>query len=105
MFYQLFFSPQVKRYVIITYKDDIYELPYELPNNLRLQNFNNENCNTNKKTLEKQKLNFSSIALIHMKTRASLKYFVNDCSISKSLIWKTSYFDQNPRFLNEVLGA
>ena len=32
------------------------------------------------KTLEKQKLNFSRSVLIHMKTRFSLKYFVNDCS-------------------------
>ena len=34
---------------------------------------------TCKKTLEKQKLNFSHSALFHMKTRVSLKYFVNDC--------------------------
>ena len=31
------------------------------------------------KTLEKQKLNFSCSALFHMKTRASFKYFVNEC--------------------------
>ena len=30
------------------------------------------------KSLEKQKLNFSRIALFHMKTRVSLKHFVND---------------------------
>ena len=36
MFYQIFFSPQVKRWAIITYKHDVYELPDELPNNLRL---------------------------------------------------------------------
>ena len=34
--------------------------------------------NTSKKALEKQKLNFSRSALPHMKTRVSLKYFVND---------------------------
>ena len=34
------------------------------------------------KTLEKQKLNFSRIALFHIKTRLSLKYFVNDCSFA-----------------------
>ena len=30
------FSPQVKRWAIITYKHGIYELPHELPNDLRL---------------------------------------------------------------------
>ena len=36
MFYQIFFSPQVKRCAIITYEHGIYELPHELPNDLRL---------------------------------------------------------------------
>ena len=36
MFYQIFLSQQVKRWAIITYKHGIYELPHELPNNLRL---------------------------------------------------------------------
>ena len=35
MFYQTFLSPQVKRYAIITYKHNMYELPHELPNDLR----------------------------------------------------------------------
>ena len=35
MFYQIFISPQAKRCVIITYKHGIYELPHELPNDLR----------------------------------------------------------------------
>ena len=35
MFFQIFFSPQVKQYSIITYKLGIYELPQELPNKLR----------------------------------------------------------------------
>ena len=38
------------------------------------QNF----VNTSKKLL-KNKLNFSDDKLFHMKTRVSLKYFVNDC--------------------------
>ena len=38
MFYQIFLSPQVKRRAIITYKHGIYELPHELPNDLRLKN-------------------------------------------------------------------
>ena len=36
MFCQIFLSPQVKRWSIITYKHGIYELPHELPNDLRL---------------------------------------------------------------------
>ena len=36
MFYQIFLSPQVKRCAIVTYKHGIYELPQELPNDLRL---------------------------------------------------------------------
>ena len=34
---------------------------------------------TPKKTLEKQKLNFSPSALFHLKTRVSRKYCLNDC--------------------------
>ena len=37
MFYQIFLSPEVKRCAIITYKHDIYELPHELLNDLRLR--------------------------------------------------------------------
>ena len=36
MFYQISLSPQVKRWAIITDKHGIYELPHELPNDLRL---------------------------------------------------------------------
>ena len=39
MFYQTFLSPQVKRCAIITYKHGVYELPHELPNDLRLRNY------------------------------------------------------------------
>ena len=35
MFYQIFLSPQVKRWAIITYKHGIYQFPHELPNDLR----------------------------------------------------------------------
>ena len=35
MFYQIFFTPQVKRWAIITYKHHKFELPRELPNDLR----------------------------------------------------------------------
>ena len=37
MFYQLFLSPQVKRWAIITYTHCIGDLSHELPNNLRLR--------------------------------------------------------------------
>ena len=37
IFYQIFFLPQVKPCVIVTYKHGIYELPYELSNDLRLR--------------------------------------------------------------------
>ena len=30
MFSQIFLSPQVKRYAIITYKHDIYKFPHEV---------------------------------------------------------------------------
>ena len=36
MFYQIFFSPQVKRRAIITYKHGMYKSLHELSNNLRL---------------------------------------------------------------------
>ena len=42
-------------------------------------------CQYWQKALEKQKLNFSRRALFHMKTRVSLKYFVNDCSFKSYL--------------------
>ena len=35
MFYQIIFSLQVKRCMITTYKQGIYELRHELPNDLR----------------------------------------------------------------------
>ena len=37
MFYQISLSPQVKLWAIITYKNVIYELPYELVNVVRLR--------------------------------------------------------------------
>ena len=35
IFYQIFSLPQVKRQSIFTYKHGIYNLPHELPNDLR----------------------------------------------------------------------
>ena len=39
MFYQIFISPQVKRWAIVTYKYGIYELSHELPNDFRLRSY------------------------------------------------------------------
>ena len=39
MFYQVFLLTQVKQWAIITQKHGIYELPHELPNDLRLRIF------------------------------------------------------------------
>ena len=36
MFYQIYLSAQMKKCAITTYKHGIYELPHELPNDLRL---------------------------------------------------------------------
>ena len=37
MIYQIFLSPQVKQNVISINKQDVYELPHELLNNLRFK--------------------------------------------------------------------
>ena len=37
MFYQIFFSPQVKRWAVITYKHGIFELHHKLPKDLKLK--------------------------------------------------------------------
>ena len=41
IFDKIFVSPQVKRIVIISNKNGIYELPHELPNELRLRTLGN----------------------------------------------------------------
>ena len=42
MFQKIFLSPQVKQRAIITFKNGIYELPHELPNELRLSILGNK---------------------------------------------------------------
>ena len=39
MFYEIFLSPQVKQCAIITYTYGVYELPHELPDDLRLRKY------------------------------------------------------------------
>ena len=43
------------------------------------------------KTPEKQKLNFSRSALFRMKTRVSLKYFVNDSRMGAKNMFSTPF--------------
>ena len=47
MFYQIFLSPQVKRWSVITYQHGMYELPHELSNKLRLRVLGNEEISEN----------------------------------------------------------
>ena len=47
MLHQIFFSRQVKRWVIITNKHGIFELPHELPNDLRLRILGNQEISGN----------------------------------------------------------
>ena len=42
MFYQIFLPPQVKRSAIVSNKQVVYELPHELPNDLRLRILENK---------------------------------------------------------------
>ena len=53
MFYQIFLSLQVKQSAIISIKQGVYELPHELPNDLRLRIVgNNENSRESPNLLE-----------------------------------------------------
>ena len=47
MFYQIFLSPQVERWAIITYKNGIHVLLHELPNKLRLRTLGNKETSAN----------------------------------------------------------
>ena len=109
MFYQIFFSLQLKQCVIITYKYDIYELPHELQNDIRLKDLRKLGniremsklhrmiTQCPKKTLEKQKLNFSRCVLFNMKTRVSLKYFVRYC------LWKHFFNSNSPQTSSNLI--
>ena len=100
MFYQIFHSPQVKRWQIIKNEHGIFELLHELTNDLRLrilgkcQTLQNGNlvrrqparknffCQYQQKGPKKQRINCPRGSLFHRKTRVSLKYFATD-SLSK----------------------
>ena len=47
MFRKIFLSTHVKRLAIIAYKHGIYELPHELPNDLRLRILGNKEISAN----------------------------------------------------------
>ena len=111
MFYQIFLSPQVERCAIITYQHGIYKLPHQLSCDLRLRILGNqeisekrlisiegnsraqfthqhENLLTPAKKSSKKYLKFLPSAPFHMKTRVSLRCFVNN------RLWKP-LFDSN----------
>ena len=53
MFYQIFLSPQVKQSAIVSNKQGVYELPHELPNDLRLRLIGNmKKSGKSRKSLE-----------------------------------------------------
>ena len=87
MFYQIFFSPQVKRLAIITYKDGIYELPHDLPHEFIKSaqpppiRQNESPVNTSRKTFEKQKLNFPVV-----------RYFTRKLELVSNILWVTLDF-------------
>ena len=94
MFYQIFLSPQVKRWVIVTYKHGIYELPNELRHiifgNIRkvskphrmIAQCTAPRQNKNSASTSKRAPKHSDQTLPpppHPKTRASPKYPATDC--------------------------
>ena len=101
MFYQIFLSPQVERCAIITYQHGIYKLPHQLSCDLRLRILGNQEISEKRlisiegnsraqftyqrenllipaKESPKKGLKFPPSAPFHMKTRVSLRCFVND---------------------------
>ena len=52
MFYQIFFSPQVKRSPIISNKQGIYELPHELKNDIKLRILGNKEISEKSQNLQ-----------------------------------------------------
>ena len=71
LFYQIFLSPKVKQSMIISNKQGVYELPHELPNDLRLRILGNKEklgksqnlleWKTSAQSLFSAKMNFFSI--------------------------------------------
>ena len=76
LFYELFFSPQVKRCASSISKHGIKQFSRHFRRWAGIRKLKNIQQNIR----ETQKLIPSRSALFHMETRVSLKYFVNDCS-------------------------
>ena len=122
MFYQIFFSPQVKRSVIISNKHGTYELPHKFPNDLRLRILGNQEVSrrsqrifiqlqpsaqsssqndnfvdTRRKSVQKLKLNFSRSELFHANTKVCLIYFGQDC------LWKKCFVSNSSQSLSNLI--
>ena len=77
----IFFSPQVKRSVIICNK--LVYMSSLTSCRMTSRKLNMKILSVLAKSLEKQQLNFSRSTVFHMKTRVCLKYFVKDCRFHK----------------------
>ena len=71
MFYQIFLSLQAKRSVIINNKHGIFQLAHELPNDLRLRTFGNQEKSGKSQNFIELKLN--------AKFSSQIKNFVDTC--------------------------
>ena len=92
MFYQIFFSPQLKRSAIISNKYGIFELPHKLQNYLRLRILGNQEISEKSQNFIElqpsvehytQNENFVNTTKKLMRTRVCFEYF-NCCSLVKS---------------------
>ena len=72
--YQNLFSPQGKRSVIISYKHGVYELPHELPNDLKLMTLENRKDQENLETSS----NYNLVTSLPSKLKMFL-LFVKNC--------------------------
>ena len=65
IFHQIFLSPQMKRYAIITYKHGIYKLPHELSNDLGLRILGNYEMSANRLNLIQWSLSILAMRMCH----------------------------------------
>ena len=120
MFYHIFFSLGMRQSAFISNKQGVYELPHKLLRELRFRILGNKKKSGKSqyfqnyklvpslsvktkffqyqpKTTEKQKLNPSRKALLHVKTKVSLKYLLNDC------LWKHSFTANSPQIPSNLI--
>ena len=91
MFYQIFFSPQVKWCAIITYEHSIYELTHELPKFDSLVLSLPVKMEVLLIFLKIEKLDFSHCVLFHMKPGVSLNDPMSYC------LWIPLFFSNSPQ--------